>query len=303
MNCSLPGSSVHGISQAKILKWVTISFSRWSSQPRDWTCVSCIVGRFFTTEPLGEPFYVCVCVFVCVCNLFFNCIGFCHTKMQFSHNSGSFPSLLPSPSPPPLDHYREPDWAPSVYLREHLPLAIYLTNGSVYIQRRQWQPTPVLLPGKFHGWRSLVGCSPWGREELDTTEWYLFPFSLSCIGEGNGNPLQCYCLENPRDGGAWWAAIYGVAQSRTWLSDLAAAAAAAVYTTWCYSLHLSHSFFPPLCPQACSLHLHLHFFPANRFINTILYIYTMEYYSAIKKNEFESVLVRLMNLEPLYRVK
>ena len=148
MNCSLPGSSVHGISQAKILKWVTISFSRWSSQPRDWTCVSCTVGRFFTTEPLGEPFYVCVCV--CVCNLFFNCIGFCHTKMQFSHNSGSFPSLLPSPSPPPLGHYREPDWAPSVYLREHLPLAIYLTNGSVYIQRRQWQPTPVLLPGKSH---------------------------------------------------------------------------------------------------------------------------------------------------------
>ena len=47
-------------------------------------------------------------------------------------------------------------------------------------------------------------------------------------GEGNGNPLQCSCLENPRDGGAWWAAIYGVAQSWTRLSDLAAAAAAAV---------------------------------------------------------------------------
>ena len=44
---------------------------------------------------------------------------------------------------------------------------------------------------------------------------FTFTFSLSCIGEGNGNPLQCSCLENPRDGGAWWAAIYGVAQSRT----------------------------------------------------------------------------------------
>ena len=55
-----------------------------------------------------------------------------------------------------------------------------------------------------------------------------FHFSLSCIGEGNGNPLQCSCLENPRDGGAWWAAVYGVAQSQTRLSDLAAAAAAAV---------------------------------------------------------------------------
>ena len=45
-------------------------------------------------------------------------------------------------------------------------------------------------------------------------------FSLSCIGEGNGNPLQCFCLENPRDGGAWWAAVYGVAQSRTRLKQL-----------------------------------------------------------------------------------
>ena len=77
--------------------------------------------------------------------------------------------------------------------------------------------TPVLLPGKSCGQGSLVGCSPWGREESDTTERLHFHFSLSCIGEGNGNPLQCSCLENPRDGGAWWAAISGVAQSRTWL--------------------------------------------------------------------------------------
>ena len=73
-----------------------------------------------------------------------------------------------------------------------------------------------------HGQRSLVGCSPWGHEESDTTKWLPFHFSLSCIGEGNGNPLQCSCLENPRDGGAWWAAIYGVTQSRTilkWLSS------------------------------------------------------------------------------------
>ena len=79
---------------------------------------------------------------------------------------------------------------------------------------------PVLLPGKPHGRRSLVGCSPWGREESDTTERLHFHFSLSCIGEGNGNPLQCSCLENPRDGAAWWAAVYGVAQSRTWLKQL-----------------------------------------------------------------------------------
>ena len=68
-------------------------------------------------------------------------------------------------------------------------------------RRRPWHPTPVLLPGKSHGRGSLVGCSPWGREESDTTERLHFHFSLSCIGEGNGNPLQCSCLENPRDGG------------------------------------------------------------------------------------------------------
>ena len=72
-------------------------------------------------------------------------------------------------------------------------------------------PTPVLLPGKSHGQRSLVGCSPWGRKESDTTEWLHFHFSLSYIGEGNGNPLQCSCLENPRDGGACCAAVSGVA--------------------------------------------------------------------------------------------
>ena len=83
-----------------------------------------------------------------------------------------------------------------------------------------WHPTPVLLPGKSHGRRSLVGCSPWGRGESDTTERLHFPFSLSCIGEVNGNPLQCSCLENPRDGRAWWAAVYGVTQSRTRLKRL-----------------------------------------------------------------------------------
>ena len=92
-----------------------------------------------------------------------------------------------------------------------------LCNQLITPWRRQWHPTPVLLPGKSHGRRSLVGCSPWGRWGSDTTEWLHFHFSLSCIRGGNGNPLQNSCLENPRDGGAWWAAVYGVAQSRTGL--------------------------------------------------------------------------------------
>ena len=101
-----------------------------------------------------------------------------------------------------------------------LLVAKYLCSTILSEQRRQWHTTPELLPGKSHGRRSLVGCSPWGSEESDTTEQLHSHFSLSCIGEGNGNPLQCSCLENPSDGGAWWAAISGIAQSRTRLKRL-----------------------------------------------------------------------------------
>ena len=95
--------------------------------------------------------------------------------------------------------------------------------------RRQWHPTPVLLPGKSHGQRSLVGCSPWGCWESDTTERLHFHVSLSCIGEGNGNPLQCSCLENPRDGGPGGLPSMGSHRVGHDWSDLAAAAAAAGY--------------------------------------------------------------------------
>ena len=85
--------------------------------------------------------------------------------------------------------------------------------------------------GKGNGTPLQYSCLeiPWAEEpgglwsvgrESDTTEWLHFPFSLSCIGEGNGNPLQRSCLENPRDRGAWWAAVYGVTQSRTRLKRL-----------------------------------------------------------------------------------
>ena len=112
-------------------------------------------------------------------------------------------------------------------------------------RRRCWHPTPVLLPGKSHGWRSLVGCSPWGREESDTTEQLHFHFSLSCIGEGNGNPLQYSCLENPRDRGAWRAAVCGVTQSRTRLKRLSCSSSSA------HGLSLiafvQHHVFPFIC--------------------------------------------------------
>ena len=105
---------IHGILQARILGWVAFSFSRESSQPRDWTQVSCIAGRFFTSSATREA-------------------------------------------------------------------------------QEYWSG----WPGKSHGRRSLVGCSPWGREESDTTERLHFHFSLSCTGEGNDNPLQYSCQENP----------------------------------------------------------------------------------------------------------
>ena len=116
-------------------------------------------------------------------------------------------------------------------------------------------------------------CNPWGLKELDTTERIHFHFSLSCIGEGNGNPLQCSCLENHRDGGA---AVSGVAQSRTQLKRLSSSS---VFMSMLFFLS-SHSLLPPLCPQIHSLYMCLHSFPANRFKNTIFfrfYIYALIY--------------------------
>ena len=127
-------------------------------------------------------------------------------------------------------------------------IVIYSSNFSVSLMielmvelndsywRRQWHPTPVLLPRESYGWRSLEGCSPWGRWGSDTTEWLHFHFSLSCIGEGNGNPPQGSCLENLRDGGAWWAAVYGVAQSQTRLTRLSSSSVSMGMSLKCFSL-------------------------------------------------------------------
>ena len=241
--------------------------SRGSSQPRDQTsvsCVSCIAGGFFTTEPSG-------------------------TEKAMAPHSSTLAWKIPWTEEPgrlqTMGSLRvRNDWTTSLSLSTFMHW------------RRKWQPTSVFLPGesqgwgslvggrlwgckesdmteqlnwtelggsnriinnfksfplfgishlyknsnspkfllekamapplqyscleKSHGWGSLEGYSPWGRWRSDTTERLHFHFPLSCIGEGTGNPLQCSCLENPRDGGAWWAAIYGVAQSRTWLKRL-----------------------------------------------------------------------------------
>ena len=108
---------------------------------------------------------------------------------------------------------------------------ILLISTSQLFRSRQWHPTPVPLPGKSHGRGSLVGCSPWGRWESDTTERLLFHLSLSCIEEGGGSPLQCSCLENPRDRGAWWAAVSGVAQSWTRLKRLTSSSSSQLFAS------------------------------------------------------------------------
>ena len=154
-----------GILQVRILEWVAMPSSRRSSRPRDQTCVSyvsCIGKHVLYHYTTWEA----------------------HIR-QYKMIWCSYQSLYISCSFPLVQ------WS-----------IIILDKYSKVMRRRQWYPTPVLLPGKSHGRRSLVGYSPWGHKESDTTERLHFHFSLSCIGEGNGNPLQYSCLENPRDRGA-----------------------------------------------------------------------------------------------------
>ena len=134
-------------------------------------------------------------------------------------------------------------WNPCLLCLLHCRQILYcwvIGEAQVKQRRRQWHPIPVLLPGKSHGRRSLVACSPWCRKESDTTERLDFHFSLSCFGEGNGSPLQCFYLENPRDRGAWWAAVYGVAQSQTWLKRLSSSSSSS--SRWSRHTIISETF-------------------------------------------------------------
>ena len=91
-------------------------------------------------------------------------------------------------------------------------VVVYMYNG-ILLRLKEKEILPFVgEPGKSHGWRSLVGCSPWGQEGLDTNKRLHFHISLSCTGEGHGNPLQCSCLENPTDRGALWATVHGVSK-------------------------------------------------------------------------------------------
>ena len=145
-------------------------------------------------------------------------------------------------------------------------IIIFVTSTSIINRRRQWHPTPVLLPGKSHGWRSLVCCSPWGRQESDMAERLHFHFSLSCIGEGNGNPLQCSCLENPRDSEAWWAAVSEVAQSQTRLKRLSSSSSRIINRNMCKL----HSLNTDCCSSTTLVHLRLYFLYAYHSLEKTL---------------------------------
>ena len=141
MDCSPPGSSVHGILQAIILKWVALSFSRGSSQPRDQIQVSHTACRFFTI-------WACVRVYTLkAMATHSNTLALQITWMEE-------PGRLQSMGSWRVRH----DWVTSLSLFTFMHW------------RRKWQPTPVFLPGESQGWQSLVGFRLWGLTESDTTE-------------------------------------------------------------------------------------------------------------------------------------
>ena len=127
-----------------------------------------------------------------------------------------------------------------------LPWSLFIgsgmrSTGPSGVQVREGNGTPLqysCLENPMDGgawWAAVHGVAKSQTRLSDLTFIFHFHFSLSCIGEGNGNPLQCSCLENPRDGGAWWAAVYGVAQSRTrlkWLSSSSSSSWVQVIDTW-----------------------------------------------------------------------
>ena len=185
MDCSPPGSSVHGILQARILEWVAIPFSRGSSWPRDRTQVPCIASRFFTVwatreeAPLNDKKR----------NINTRCgvigtslIGPTHLSLDpvtvslKRKHQRSLHSLKPRNQVEPENNYK--------YVRDLSEKAV-APHSSTLAWKIPWTEEP----GGLQTMGSLRIGHDWAT-------------SLSCIGEGNGNPLQCSCLENPRDRGA-----------------------------------------------------------------------------------------------------
>ena len=121
-------------------------------------------------------------------------------------------------------------------------ILLYLICLSIYLPwEKAMAPNSSTLAWKIPWTEELGGLQSMGSLRVGTTEQLHFHFSLSCIGEGNGNPLQCSCLENPSDGGAWWAAVYGVAQSRTQLKRLSSSSSSSS------SMYLPYTYISASC--------------------------------------------------------
>ena len=182
-------------------------------------------------QPLDSSFLgstlwcVCVCAHVCVCMCMFSCVqhfvtpqtAALHVPLSMEFSRQDYWSELPFPSPVNLPN---PGIEPVALEYPALAGKFFTTSAMV--------PHSSTLAWKIPRTEEPGGLQSMGCEESDMTERLPFHFSLSCIGEGNGNPLQCSCLENPRDGGAWWAAVYGVTQSGTRLKRLSSSSSA----TW-----------------------------------------------------------------------
>ena len=163
-------------------------------------------------------------------------------------------------------------------------LHIVFSTNQWHEGRRKWQLTPVLLPGKSHGQRSLVGYSPWGREELDTIVRLHFHFSLSCIGEGNGNPLQYSCLENPGMGEPGGLPSLGSHRVGHDWSDLAAAAALASEWQSCDEGHVALT--------TKTLTHHLAFYEISVFPSALDVIFSLDLGPAPLPNSVRTLLTR-----------
>ena len=256
MDCSLPGSSVHGILQARILEGVAVSFSRGFPQPGDQTCiscVSCIVGRFFPIEPLGKTLTT-ICIyfewslnwsdFACkqLCSR-----SFCRGSVSIYFSVFEEACLLPfflknivtsevghclcSPSLE-LSRFCHHDWRQEFHFLSECLKSFFF---NVKVEYNQVVSCCFAFWTKI-SWHFNLGIPFFSISWKFSFLWIciLFPLLWSLfrdtgrpfigefvfhIGEGDDTPVQHSCLENPRDGGAWWAAVHGVAESRTWLSD------------------------------------------------------------------------------------
>ena len=151
LDYSLPGFSVHGIFQARILKWIAISSSRGSSWPRDRICVSCIASRLLTHWAIMDTEYIIAIT------------SDLQTEKAVAPHSSTLAWKIP--------WMQEPGRLQSMgSLRVGQDWVTSLSLFTFMHWRRKWQPTPVFLPGESQGRGSLVGCCLWGRTELDTTE-------------------------------------------------------------------------------------------------------------------------------------